>query len=125
MQMAVDCTILASINVIAIAKKHGMKDTINAIKKLLDYAANHLMPKFLKNPSEMILYIHSDASYISEPKAKIRFGGCFFLSLTETEPMLNGAIYVIRNLTKNVVASVAEAEIGREFENRREGLPLR
>ena len=34
---------------------------------LINYAATHLNAKIRYTPSDMILYINSDASYLSEP----------------------------------------------------------
>jgi hypothetical protein len=63
----------------------------------------------------MILNVHSDASYLSAPKARSRAGGCFFLgSLPRNgDPIkLNGAIHVTCTILKLVAASAAEAELG-------------
>ena len=78
--MALDCTMLTAINSLAVAKKHGMKETIIAMTQLLDYSATHPDVAITFHKCDMILHIHSDASYLSEPEAKSRFGGYFFLS---------------------------------------------
>ena len=62
--------------------------------------------------SDMVLNVHSDASYISTPKARSRAGGYFFLvSLPKHgQPIqLNGAIHVYCTVLKLVAASAAEA----------------
>jgi hypothetical protein len=38
------------------------------------------------NKSDMILAVHSDVSYLSEPKARSRAGGYFFLSTNAQIP---------------------------------------
>jgi hypothetical protein len=60
----------------------------------------------------MILKIHSDASYLGEPKARSRGGGHYYLgnkpsSTPEPEqgPLLNRS-----NVIRNVMGSAAEAE---------------
>jgi hypothetical protein len=58
--------------------------------------------------------IHSDASYLSETRARSRVAGHFFLGLTTTDNQpieLNGAIYTLCGILKIVVASAAEAEL--------------
>jgi hypothetical protein len=75
----------------------------------------------------MILYIHSDASYLSEDEARIRAGGFFYMgSATKHQKKLtNGAILIISKVLKHVMSSAAEAEIGAVFINAKEGAVLR
>ena len=73
--------------------------------------------------SDMILNVHSDASYLSAPKARSRAGGYFFLgSLPRNgDPIkLNGAIHVTCTILKLVTVSAAEAELGALFLNAQE-----
>ena len=72
--MEIDCTILTAIKSIAVAKKHGMKENIEAMTQLLDYVATHPNAAITYFERKIILHIHSDASYLSETEAKIRFG---------------------------------------------------
>lgn len=73
----------------------------------------------------MILKIHSDASYLSESKARSRIGGYFYLGNKDNSMQNNGAIHVIAKIIKNVVSSAAEAEIARVFINAKEAVPIR
>jgi hypothetical protein len=76
----------------------------------------------------MILNIHSDASYLSEPKARSRLGGTFFMGSAPkdgTPIQLNGPILALANICKFVVASAAEAELGALFYNCQDGTILR
>jgi hypothetical protein len=75
----------------------------------------------------MILYIHSDASYLSYREAKSRAGGFIFMgSRANTDKKLtNGAISIISTVLKHVMSSEAEAEIGAVFINAKEGAVLR
>jgi hypothetical protein len=83
--------------------------------------------------SDMVLHIHSDGSYLSEPKSRSRAGGHFFLSdlsldptdqLT-TEPTPNGPIYSLSRIIRNIMASAAESEIASSFMNGQEAVPIR
>lgn len=72
----------------------------------------------------MILNIHSDASYLTEPKARSRLGGFYFLGTAPQhgKPLqLNGPIHVMASICKFVVASAAEAELGALFHNCQDG----
>jgi hypothetical protein len=76
----------------------------------------------------MILNIHSDASYLSEPKARSRLGGTFFMGSSPKDGLpiqLNGPILALANICKFVVASAAEAELGALFYNCQDGTILR
>ncbi len=76
----------------------------------------------------MVLNVHSDASYLSEPKARSRLGGTFFLGALPTagRPIqLNGPIHTVASICKFVVASAAEAELGAIFYNCQDGAILR
>jgi hypothetical protein len=76
----------------------------------------------------MQLKIHSDASYLSEPKAKSRIGGYFYLggkSDSRMKPLSNGPLLCHTTVLKHVVSSVAEAEFGVIFVNAKEGTVTR
>ena len=81
----------------------------------------------------MVLWVHSDASYLSFPKARSREGGMYFFSdkppspnnLANFEPTLNGIFYVVYKILRNSMASAAEAELGALFLNCREAVPIR
>ena len=94
------------------------------IEKLLDYCATYPDAKILFQASDMILNIHSDASYLCGPQARSRIAGHFFLGWLPQDHMpiqLNGAIHVISSYLKFVFASAAEAELGAVFVNSKEG----
>jgi hypothetical protein len=77
----------------------------------------------------MILYRHSDASYLSEREAKSRTGGFFYMgnSAETANKPINGEILIISTVLKHVMssASTEEAEIGAVFINAKEGTVLR
>ena len=116
--MAIDCTMLVAINSVAVNKKFGMQSTMDAIVQLLDYAATHPDAEVTFHKSDMILKIHSDASYLSEYGARSRVGGYFFLGNNTTDDIdINGPIAIECSLLKNIVSSAAEAELGGVFTN--------
>jgi hypothetical protein len=76
----------------------------------------------------MVLNVHSDASYLSEPRARSRIGGIFFLGAKPVNGrpiQLNGPILTVASICKFVVASAAEAELGALFYNCQDGTILR
>ena len=74
-------------------------------KKFLDYVATQEEAVLTYNASDMKLAAHSDASFLSEPKARSRAGGHCFLSSDSTVPHNNGAILNIAHIIKHVMTS--------------------
>ncbi len=66
---AVDSTMLTALSAIASAQAEPTEETMTCCKKFLDYAATHQDAIFTYKNSDMVLVVHSDASYLSEPKA--------------------------------------------------------
>ena len=79
--------------------------------QLLDYIATQEEAVLTYSASDMQLAVHSDASYLSEPQARSRAGGHFFLSNEATIPANNGAVLNIAHIIKHVVTSATEAEL--------------
>ena len=78
--------------------------------------------------SDMILNVHSDASYLSVPNARSRAAGIFFLgSLPQTDKpiLLNRIIHVLCTILCFVAASAAEAKLGALFLNAKEAKIMR
>ena len=101
--------------------------------QFLNYAATHPNAILKYKASGMHLWAHTDASYLSESKARSRAGGVYFLSdkpslpilPTDPPPPLNGAIAVKSKIIDAVMSSAQEAETGAGFYNAKELLPLR
>jgi hypothetical protein len=74
--------------------------------QLLDYLATHPDATIRYHTSDMILHIHSDASYLSVSHARSRLGGLFYCGdKPPNEDRLNGSIVNSAVVIKNVVAS--------------------
>ena len=65
--ISVDSIMLTALGSIAAQQSKGTEKTYAATLWLLNYAATHPNAKICYTASDMILYIHSDASYLSEP----------------------------------------------------------
>ena len=73
----VDSTMLAALSATASDQAAPTETTMKKTKLFLDYAASHLDAVLTYQASNMVLALHSDASYLSEPKARSRAGGHF------------------------------------------------
>ncbi len=94
------------------------------IKQLLDYCATQEDAIISYRASKMILAVHSDAGYCNEKKSRSRAGGHFSLTNEDKNPRNNGAILRIDTIIKAVMSSMAEAELGALYLNKREAVYL-
>ena len=108
---AVDSTLLTPISAIASQSATPMEETMQQTKQLLDYLATQEEAVLTYNKSDMVLTVHSNASYLSKPNACSRTGGHFFLLSDTTIPPNNGAILNIVHIIKNVMTSATEAKL--------------
>jgi hypothetical protein len=125
---AVDLTVLMPLYGIATEQTKPTGKTQAAINQLLDYLATHPDVTIRYHASDMILHIHSDASYLSVSNASSRLGGLFFCGdKSPQQDKLNGSILNVASVIKNVVASASAAasEVGACFHNAQSGAPLR
>jgi hypothetical protein len=122
---AVDSIMLTALSAIASAQAEPTEETMTRCKQFLDYAATHQDAILTYKASDMVLVVHCDASYLSEPKARSRAGGHFFLSSDCEDPANNGAVLNLAQLIKAVMSSAAAAELGALYINAREAVPQR
>ena len=78
-------TLLVSLSTLASAQSHGTESTAITMIHLLNYCVTHSEAVIRYKKSDMILAIHSDASYLYEPKLHSRAGGHFFLTNKKNE----------------------------------------
>jgi hypothetical protein len=122
----VDPTVLMPLNDIAKEQTKGTEKTQAATNQMLDYLSTHPDATVRYHASDMILQIHSDASYLSVSHALSRVEGLFFFgNKSPDQDTLNGSILNVTAVIKNVVASAVESEVGACFHNAQSGAPLR
>jgi hypothetical protein len=63
-------TVLMALSTITSKQTKGTKQTMEKALQVLDYLATHPNTTVHFHASDMILNIHSDASYLSEPNAR-------------------------------------------------------
>jgi hypothetical protein len=116
----VNMTVLMALSSIVVEQTKAMEKNMGRWIQLLDYLASNLEAKVRHHASNMKMNIHSNASYLSETKARSRACRNFFMGWMpkNREPIkLNGAFYVNTTILRFVVASAAEAELGALFHN--------
>jgi hypothetical protein len=93
--------------------------------QILDYLLDHADAKIQFHASNMIMNIHSDASYLLEANTLSRACGHFFMGWmpVDDEPIrLNGMFYLSANNMRFVVALVEEADLGALYHNCQMGI---
>jgi hypothetical protein len=125
---AVNPTIFMALSAIAPQQSAPTEETLAHVNQFLDYIWTHTDAKIHYRASNMILNVHSDASYLSAPKAQSHAGGYFFLGSIpqDSEPIIiNGDTHITCTILKLVAASAAEAKLGALFLNAQEAKVLR
>ena len=86
-----DSTMLTALSSIVSTHAEPNKETMANIKLFLHYGASHQDAILTYQASDMVLIVHSNASYLSKPKARSRARGHFFMSSDVTNPHNKGA----------------------------------
>ena len=122
---AVDSTMLTPLSALASEQAAPTERTMQKCLQFLDYVASQDEAIVTYRASDMKLAIHSDASYLSEPKARSRAGGHMFMAGSEDIPINNGAVLNISQIIRSVMSSAAEAELGALFINAKAAVSMR
>jgi hypothetical protein len=121
----IDGGILPALSALASQQARPTENTMTLCKSFLDYMASQEEAVLTYKASDMVLAIHSDASYLSEPKARSRAGGHMFMSSNDDIPTNNGAVLNISQIIRAVMSSAAEAELGALFINAKTAVSMR
>jgi hypothetical protein len=89
---AVDLTMLTPLSALASEQVAPTEQTMQKCLQFLDYTASQDDAIVTSQASDMKLAIHSNALYLSKPKAHSRAGGHMFMAGTEDIPINNGAV---------------------------------
>ena len=108
------------LSTLASGQSKATTQTITNLRQLLDYLGTHPDTTIQYYASEMILNVHSEASYLSSRNARSQSSGHLFLIWTPQDKHsihLIGTIFTLCNMLEFVAASAAEAELGALFLN--------
>jgi hypothetical protein len=89
----VDGTMLTPISALTAQQCKPMQATMKRVQQFLNYAATQEPAVTTYRASDMVLAIHSNASYLNGEEAQSRAGGHHFLSENVPFPANIGAIY--------------------------------
>ena len=116
---------ICALGYLASQQANPTQDTMKKVKQFLDYALSNPDAIVTYQASDMVLTVHSDASYLSESKARSRAGGHFFCIKDELFPTNNGAVLAVLQIIKAVMSSATEAELGALYITAYEAVPMR
>ncbi len=94
-------------------------------KQFLDYMASQDKAVLTYKASNMVLAVHSNTSYLSEPKACSRTGRHMFMAGRDHIPTNNGAVLNILQIIWAVMSSATEADLGALFINTKTAVSMR
>jgi hypothetical protein len=114
---AVDESMLCALNKIASRQSNPTEELEKDVNRFLQYAATYPNGKLTFWPSDLQLFVHSDASYASETNSRSRSGAFYFLGKKHTSGnnQINGGLGSISKILPNVLSSAAEAEYAALF----------
>jgi hypothetical protein len=122
----VDPTLIMPLTYIATEQTKATEKTQAAENQILVYLSTHPDATIRDHKSDMILHIHSDASYLSVYHSPRRLGELFYCgNKPPNADKINGSILNAAVVIKKLVASAAESEVGVCFQNAQSGAPLR
>ena len=123
---ALDNTMLVTLNIIAQSQSNPTQHTAKLCHHLLDYCATYPNVGLRYHKNDMVLHIHSDASYLIASYAKSRISGSFSVSSNPTKPTTHNApIHIECKTLYHVVTSSAECETAAVFHNPQTAIHIR
>jgi hypothetical protein len=96
----------------------------DAYNQLLDYVATHPNAGLRYHACDMILAVHTDASYLSKAGGKSRAARHLYLTNQNNEDFNDGAILTLSAIIKHVMSSASEAELSALYHGCKMAAPL-
>jgi hypothetical protein len=108
---AVNPTLLAALSAIAAQQSSSTQAVADACNQLLNYVTTHPNAGLQYQVCNMILAVHTDASYLFEAGGKSRAVGHFYLTNQSNKNFNNKAVLTLSAIIKHVMSSASEAEL--------------
>ena len=122
---AVDPLMITAINKIGSSQADATTNVFAQIDRFIAYASRFPNSSMCIRASDMKLYCHSDASYLSEPNSRSRAGGYLFLGECKPGDTPNAAIQYFSVIITTVVSSATEAEYAALFMTGQSAISIR
>jgi hypothetical protein len=122
---AVDPMMLPAVNKLGSRQATADSSIFKDTDRLFQYASRWRNAVTRIKPSDMQLYVHSDASYLSESKSRSRAGGFMYLGQCKTGGIPNAPVCYLSTIISTVVDSAAAAEYAALFINAQAATSIR
>ena len=122
---ASDPTMTATLSSIASRQSKANKQLNEEVTHCLSYCSTHPNAGIRDFASDIILALHSVASYLSEPNSKSRAAGHFYIKRKSHNNYDNGTILTLSKTIKHVMTSASEAKLAALLYNCRGAISLR
>ena len=122
---ATDPTMARTLSSIASKQDKATEQVKAETEWFLDYCHTHPDARVRFVASDMILTLHSDCSFNSEPGSKSRAAGHWYLSKEGNHNLNNGTIMTLSKIIKFVMSSAGEGEAATSYMNCKAALSLR
>ena len=106
---------ITAVNKLGCIQAIATTQILEAVDRFMAYASRFSETKLAVRASDMKLYGHSDASYLSEPNSQSCAGGYLFLGKCKPGDIPNAAISYFSVIISTVVTSATEAEYAALF----------
>jgi hypothetical protein len=121
---SVDPTLLTALSSIAACQANGTTTVAESCQQLLDYIATHPNAGIHCNACDMILAVHTDASYLLKQNGKIHASAHFYLTNHDDKEFNNNAILTLSSVIKHVMSSAYKAELAALYYGCKLALPI-
>jgi len=121
---AVDGGLLPALSSLTSQEANPTEKTVVLCKQFLDFMGTQEEAILTYQASDIVLAIHSNASYLSEPKSRSLAGDHMFMAGEDKIPINNGAVHNISQIIRAVMSSAAEAELGALFINAKTAISM-
>jgi hypothetical protein len=118
---AVNPTLLTALSSIATCQTNGTTAVAKLCQQLLNYVATH---SNLASATDIILAIHTNASYLSEQAGKSCTPGHFYLTNDGNKKFNNGTILTLSSIIEHVMSSMNKAELAGLYYGCKLAVPL-
>ena len=122
---ALDSIMLPALRTIAPQQSNPTENTTKKVKCFLDYTATRPDAIITYCACNMVLVAHSNISYLSESKVRSCAWRYIFCIKQQRHPSKNVTVITVSQITKVMMSSATEVELGALFINCREAIPAR
>ncbi len=121
---AVDPTLLTALSSIPARQINGTTAVKESCQQLLGYIATHQNASIHQKACNMILAVHTSASYLSEHAGKSPASGHFYLTNDGDKKINSGAILTLLSIIKHLMSSASKAKIAALYYGCKLAIPL-